>query len=179
MCLYALFCFHGVTASGHFLKWHTQLFYIQICICLSHNVTSTIWHNVTPCYSHAGHNGNITDSNSKSSDNRFNGNGSNNSDKSSNSQQCRVAACTSQCSKGVKVWSLLWSEVRALSTSNQLAMNACPTSLSCFNCWSCPFLYVECRYAHVAMHVQPMHVTLGAPWCRSCCLVAHLNCWLG
>ena len=47
-----------------------------------------------------------------------------------------------------------------------------------FDLWSLFHLFVlhiaavECRYAHFAMHVQPTRATLGAPWCRSCCLDA-------
>jgi len=93
LCLIILFCFYGITASGHFLTRHTHLLYIRICICLLHNVTSTVWHNVMTCYSHASHIG--SDSDSKSSDSSHNRNGTSSIDKSGNSQQRRVAVCTS------------------------------------------------------------------------------------
>jgi len=93
VCLIILFCFYGITASGHFLTRHTHLLYIRICICLLHNVTSTVWHNVMTCYSHASHIG--SDSDSKSSDSSHNRNGTSSIDKSGNSQQRRVAVCTS------------------------------------------------------------------------------------
>jgi len=128
VCLIALLCFHGVT-SGYFSKRLIHLLYIQICSCLLHNVTGAVWHNAMPCYSHASHIGSDTDSNSKSSDSSLNRNDTSSSDKSGNSQQRRVAVCTSQCSKGVEAWSLLWPEVRATSTGNQLMMHACSTSL--------------------------------------------------
>jgi hypothetical protein len=158
-----------VDASGHFSKRQTHVFYTKTCICLLHNVTGTVWHNALPCYSHASRIGSSTDSNSKSNNSSLSRNGTSSSDKSGNSQQCRVAVCTLRCNKGIKIWSLLWPEVRASSTSHQLVMYACSTSLlSCI----CTFLYVGCRYANWAMHVQPVHVTLGAPWCHSCCLKA-------
>ena len=59
-----------------------------------HNVKGTVWHSVIPCYSHAGHIGSDTDSNSKSQVSIVDTKGANSN---GTSQQRRVAVCTSQC----------------------------------------------------------------------------------
>jgi len=46
-----------------------------------------------------------------------------------------------------------------------------PPCLWCFLDLSCTLLYVRCRHAHFALHVQPMQFTLDALGHHSCCLV--------
>lgn len=100
VCPATLVCFHGVTAWGLFSSWHGHLSCVRICICLLFNVTSTLWHNGMPCYSHASNIGSNTDNNSRSSNSSLDRKATNSSDKNSNSQQSRVApVCSWQRSK--------------------------------------------------------------------------------
>jgi len=103
-----------------------------------------------PCYSHASHIGSDADSNSKSSDSSLNSISS--SDRSGNSQQRRVAVCISQCSEGLEVWSLLWPQVRASSTSNQLLSHVAEHILALLSTSPSSSRQRSFRHSSVVMH---------------------------
>ena len=82
-----------------------------------------------------------------------------------NKLQRRLAVCTPECSKASRSTAFFGPKVRA-SLIRHSAGDVCLFDLlACcvsFVCLFGIFIYVKCRHAHFALHVQPVHFILGA-----------------